>query len=122
VEGFVALDNTLDIDQAWDFNADFAVAEPLPQGRPSAVVFKDVAWLFQQASMAEKADLGAIEIRSERIDVADRVQGLVRELSELGDDSDRRTTVLDSVAELRLSCLRSDGWQSSDYDWPLLSD
>jgi len=122
VEGFVALDNTLDIDQTWDFNADFAVAEPLPQGRPSAVVFEDATWLFQQASLAERADPGAIEIRGERINVADRVQGLVRELSEHGGDRDRRTTVLDSVAELRLSCVRTDAWRSSDYDWPLLSD
>lgn len=123
MEGFVALESALEVDQAWDFDSEFAVSEPLPSGRPSAVdAPADFAWLFRQASLAENSDLGAVENRSGWVKVGEQAWALVRELSEFGGDLERRTATLAAAAELRLVCRRTDGWRSSEYDWPLLSD
>ncbi len=63
-----------------------------------------------------------VECRGGRVNVGDRVRSLVRTLADEGGDPSRRAAALAEVADLRLACRRTDGWRSSDYSWPLLSD
>jgi hypothetical protein len=124
MEGLIEFEASLPATQeAWDFAADFvqSVTKSAPAaGSLSSIANGDVAWLFQLATLTE--DVGAVECRQEWVNVSDRVSTLVQELSESGRDPVRRAETLAEIADLRVACRLTDGWRSTNYQWPLLSD
>jgi len=121
VEGFVDFAAPVHAESTWDLDGDIVEFAGEFEHRASIPENgDDLGWLFQQA--AQEYDLGSGECRHGRVNVGDRVRALVQELTEFKGDAVRRAEILAEVAELRHICRRSDGWRSSDYDWPLLSD
>jgi hypothetical protein len=121
VEGFVDFAAPLHTEPTWDLDGDIAeFVHELEQRASDAENADDLGWLFRQAT--RDGDLGCVECSDGRVNVGDRVEALVRELSEFNGDAVRRAETLAEVAELRLACRRTADWRSADYDWPLLSE